>query len=122
MLGWEIFIMRRPTQGGPTESERERLLGSWVTGLGGTDWLTKLAETGGAKDLGGNGYPLAYEVKVGTLVRVLAEGPPKHGGPLVIDDDYVQQPGHVVRVQIDLERLRSLDNDEILLVEAWDQS
>lgn len=114
MLGWEILVTPK--------SDDKRLLASWKVGLGGTAWLDELAKKGLAKDLGGDGYPIRYEVSAGTLTSVLERGVPKHGGPTVIGDDYVHPGDWTGDVRIDLVSLRSLDPQELLDVEAWDQS
>ena len=35
----------------------------WETGVNGLDWLNEVAKTGGAENLGGNGYPLHYALR-----------------------------------------------------------
>jgi hypothetical protein len=121
MLGWEFFIRRqddeahRATRSTPT-------LARWQAGIGGTQWLDDLVSKGVAADLGGNGYPNRYTLPVGVVVSVLAGGLPRHSGPLVIGDDYVLPGGWTGNAQFDIAQLKSLDPNEILLVEAWDQS
>lgn len=113
MLGWELFI---------TRGQNDQSVASWLTGINGTNWLDELVSKGLAKDLGGNGYPNKYEANAGVLLSILTKEIPKHDGPLVIGDDYVQMPGDISNAKIDLETLRSLSPNEILTIEAWDQS
>jgi hypothetical protein len=116
MLGWEFFIARK------TDAPGSPALATWRAGLGGTDWLKDLVGKGLAVDLGGNGYPDRYEISARTLVSTLAQGPPKHGGPSVIGDNYFLPEGWTSEAKIDFTRLRRLDPNEVLLVEVWDQS
>lgn len=117
MLGWEFFVTRK----GEEEEEGPALV-SWMAGLSGRDWLKDLVREGMATDLGGNGYPCRYLIPVKHLRDALAKGIPSGGGPLVIGDDYAMPAGWHGAIKVDLPRLRALDADEELLVEAWDQS
>jgi hypothetical protein len=116
MLGWEFFVTSQSHAGEPPS------LASWRAGLGGTEWLDDLVSKGLATDLGGDGYPNRYSVPAGVLVAVLTNGIPKHGGPLVLGDDYVLPSGWTADARIDIARMRSIDPCEVLVVEAWDQS
>ena len=122
MLGWEIFIVRRTTGNLTDVSESDRLLASWKAGLGGTTWLDHLVAAGLANNLGGNGYPNSYEASAGVLTRVLGDGVPPPIGPMVIGEDYVHRSGHIADARLHIDRLRALPEDEMLLVELWDQS
>ncbi len=122
MLGWEFFVIRQSNSALAEGMREGSLLASWRAGLGGTQWLYDLVESGVATDLGGNGYPCRYEVPAHALVAALAQGPPKHTGPPIFGSDYALPGGWTGQAKIDLARLRSLDPNEILLVEAWDQS
>ena len=90
--------------------------------MNGTDWLNDLVAKGVVTDLGGDGYPIRYEVSAGAIMAVLALGLPKHSGPPVIGDDYFLPRGWTGDAKMDFARLRAIDPGEILVVEAWDQS
>lgn len=122
MLGWEFLVSRQRGDGDEDGTGAAPVLARWQAGLGGTKWLDDLVSKGVASDLGGDGYPIRYTVPAGILVAVLGEGPPKHGGPVVIGDDYILPGGWTGNVRIDIARMKELDPSEILLVEAWDQS
>lgn len=122
MLGWEFFIRRQAGTATAPRKTNAPLLASWMAGLGGTEWLDDLVSAGIAVHLDGNGYPTRYSIPAGALVEVLGHGLPKHDGPLVIGDDYVVPGGWAGNAKIDLASLQSLAPNELLLVEAWDQS
>ena len=122
MLGWEFFITEQVAPGSPKTEIRRTVLARWMSGIGGTGWVSKLVEDGLASDLGGDGYPCRYLVPAGLLMRTLANGAPIHSGPLVVGDDYVLPAGWVGEAKIDLEAIKALDPSTLLLVEAWDQS
>jgi len=116
VLGWEFFVSRQ------SDPDEMRALATWRAGLSGTDWLDDLVAKGMAMDLGGNGYPDRYALSVAALCAALEFGAPKHIDPPVIGDDYITPSGWSSPVTIDRVRLRTLDPNEILVVEAWDQS
>ncbi len=116
MLGWEFFVTRQ------ADAKASPALASWQASLGGLAWLENLVSKGMAIDLGGNGYPCRYVVAAGTITAMLAHGLPKHDGPPVFGSDYYLPNGWTGNAQVDMARLRSIDPNELLLVEAWDQS
>lgn len=118
MLGWEFFISRQHVSAANTE----KTVAFWKAGIGGTHWIDALVSEGRAADLGGNGYPLRYSVTAGVLLSVLRRGLPNHEGPPVIGDNYVMPKGWVGEGRVKLEILEAIPSDEVLLVEAWDQS
>ena len=105
-MGWDISVIR-------SHGSDQGILASWQAGLTGTNWICELVAKGQAKDLGGNGYPWAFEMKAGVLVPILLSGPPEARGPSVFFGG---------GIQIDIERLQTLPADEPLRIEAWDQS
>jgi hypothetical protein len=123
MLGWHIFIHRRvsPATAGHL-LDAKSALASWEAGIGGLDWIEALVEAGSASCLGGDGYPISYTARAADVISRLAEGPPKHNGPLVIGEDYVLPGGWVGNVDIRQTRLAGCEPDELLLIEAWDLS
>ena len=122
MLGWEFFISPRADAESGSEGQPARLIANWRAGLGGTEWVDSLVRQERAKNCGGNGYPLRYEISAATLLTVLESGIPRHRGPRVIGDDYQLPADYIGDVTIDLGRLRALPPDDVLCVEAWDQS
>lgn len=122
MLGWYFCIYAQSDMLTNQSAANTPKLASWEAGIGGTEWLNDLVKLGQATENGGNGYPLRFSVSAGVLLSVLKVGLPKHDGILVIGDDYVLPSGWTGNAQIDFERLRRIDPNELLLVDAWDQS
>lgn len=115
MLGWEFFITRK---------ENKQYIARWLAGVGGIQWVDDLVSKGMAQKFNGFGYPDIYEINVESLLNVITNNLylPSSKGPIVIGDDYVQKPVYSRNGRIDMELLKSLPLDEILLVEVWDQS
>lgn len=122
MLGWEFFITRQSTLNPGRPDEAAPLLASWTSGLSGTDWLRQLIASGAASDLGGDGYPNRYSITAGSLADLLMPGAPRPGGPLVLGEDYVQPSGWIGQAKIANDLIQAIDPNEVLIVEAWDQS
>ena len=122
MLGWQIFIHQNLPGETPDTPNREVLLGSWMVGLSGLDWLDKLVSEGRATDLGGTGYPDRYSISAAELRAAISNGPPQPKGPDVIGDDYFTPGDWVGETKIDYDKLANCADDEQLSVEAWDQS
>jgi hypothetical protein len=122
VLGWQFFISRQDNTHCEVPAEEAETVATWKAGLGGAQWIEHLIAGGKGVDLGGNGYPNRYLVTAEALRSLLQAGLPKHDGPPVIGDDYVLPRGWVGNARIDFELLRSINGEEMLLVEAWDQS
>jgi hypothetical protein len=75
-----------------------------------------------ATDLGGNGYPKRYTLTASVFAAALKDGIPKHKGPDVFGDDYLLLGVWTGNATIDLELIKALSPDELLEIEAWDQS
>jgi len=119
MLGWKFFITQQREVSADSETQ---LLATWMTGINGTDWLSDLVSRKLATDLGGNGYPDRYLVPAEILKGILIQGPPPNDSPFTIGDYYVLPSGWTGAAKIDTNALSRLDPDQLLLVEAWDQS
>lgn len=122
MLGWEIYIYR--LHSGDTQDSlnltNENLLASWLTGLGGLNWIEAIVKEGKAEDLGGNGYPIRYTTTASEILAKISSEPLRHEYPLVIGDDYPS--GWISNVSFDYSKISQCLPDEQLLIEAWDQS
>ena len=122
MLGWEIMIFRGANRRPFDVPGSGSLVARWMTGLGGTRWLDRLAEQGGAVVLGGDGYPCRYVLTVGALLSTLKSGTPKAEGSAVVGDDYYLPSNWTGSNSLELEVLQAAQPTEMLVVEAWDQS
>ncbi len=120
MLGWGFVVIRQCEEKASYEDRSPFAV--WDASIGGTKWIEQLVAAGKAVDLGGNGYPLKYAAAVSILIKALRHGPPTHGGPVVVGDDYALPSGWTGNSSINIQALEALDPGEILLVEAWDLS
>ena len=112
MLGWEVFVY--------PEGDESKKIARWKTSVYGLAWIDELVNTGQAIDLGGNGYPIRYSVMAGILVSILKDGLPGNESPLVVGDDYTIPKGW--NDQLHIGNLLEYPPDQVLIVEAWDQS
>ena len=122
MLGWFIIISTQTPQERDAGSDPERNLATWETGLFGAEWLKTLVANGKAEQLSFSGYPMRYTAAAGDVLPLIAAGPPTHKSPLVIGDDYVQPPGWNGQASIHHARIASCRPDQMLTIDAWDQS
>ncbi len=116
VLGWEIFVSRT------TGDKKKTALAKWSCGVFGLSWLDDLVKAGKAVSLGGQGYPCKYIVSARVLIPAIKNGVPKHNSPLIIGDDYVLPEGWSSDIEWDKEQILACAPDELLEVEAWDQS
>lgn len=124
MIGWWIVIAAQT----PEEYDRvtndpaATVLATWETGLGGIAWLRNLTEEGKAAQLSTGGYPNRYTAKAGDVLPLLADGPPAHAGPTVIGEDYVMPSHWIGNVIMHPGKIAACPPDQLLTIEAWDQS
>lgn len=113
MLGFEIYIHRKDLI--PDERSAnpigEGLIAQWVTGIHGLAWLDQMVKDGHAQFHGGNGYPLIYSAVAKYIVPHLPTGP-----ITAQPENSLFQP----RLKPDL--IASCPADQLLHIEAWDQS
>lgn len=92
--------------------------------MGGIDWLDELVKEGLIELVEHNGgYPIKYAGKAKVILPHLSSQPAPYKGPLVIGEDYVMPSGWKGHINIKEHSVRAcLENDETILVNAWDQS
>jgi hypothetical protein len=124
MIGFEVFVYRADLVADPRKSwpEEAALLVSWeVGGFGGLSWIDDLVTAGKAVALGGDGYPLRYTALARDLLPVIANGIPRPPGGPVIGEDYFLPAGWVGQPEV-AEKLAECPPNQLLLINAWDQS
>ena len=122
MLGWFIIISTQTPEERDAGSDKEQNLASWEAGLFGAEWLKDLVASGKALQLNFGGYPMRYTAAAGDVLPLIAAGPPAHKAPLVIGEDYVQPPGWNGKATIEHARIAACRPDQMLTIDAWDQS
>ncbi|MEU8435965.1 hypothetical protein AB0F18_24240 [Streptomyces sp. NPDC029216] len=113
MLGWQITIWCRT----PEELDRSRyghstaVLARWEdTHVRALNWLTELVEAGKAEQLEVSGYPSRWTTRAGEALPLLADGPPNPA----------RTAHRLMEWNTDL--MASCPADQVLTIEAWDQS
>ena len=125
MLGWWIVIGPDNGQGEPV---KEATLARWETGVGGRRWLDDLVATGRAQALRRDGYPCRYTARaadVFPLIKSSGIRPSKNGAWVLGVDEgeaYVQPPDWIGPIELHADRLAACPPDQVLLIDAWDQS
>ena len=112
-----------------TPEERDRaidtkpaVLANWEVGPGGIEWLHQLVKAGRASQLSFSGYPTRYTAKAANVLPLLAGGPPAHRGPPIIGDDYVMPANWKGNVIFHQDKIEACPPDQVLTIDAWDQS
>lgn len=116
MLGWDISVYRGKNV------VPGKWIASWVAGPFGLQWLDALVKENKVIDLGGNGYPCKFLVSARVLLPMITAGVPAHDKPLVLGDDYVLPEGWCGDIKWRREEVLACHPDELLTIEAWDQS
>jgi len=121
MLGWHVIIYREKDKG---LGQDRPTVARWTTGPEGTGWLDRLVKTGLAQQTEYNGgYPLRYVGKAKDILPHLTSQPTPHQGSIIIGEDYYMLPGWKGQIEIQ-ESLVSecLQSNDLLIVDAWDES
>ena len=120
MLGWLLVIRSRvPVVPAIAATPDDTVLATWEPGLGGTTWLDALVPAGKAKQERGGGYPNLYAVLASDLLPLLENGPPRYAKLPKVEGAELDSPRMLKTYR---EKLAACSLDEILTVEAWDQS
>lgn len=122
MLGWFIVVHQQTPEQRASAPDKEARLACWDVGLGGLEWIEGLVKGGKAVCLARGGYPSQYRALAKDVLPLIAEGPPRHTGPLVVGDDYVTPGGWVGQATINNDKVAQCPPDQPLTIEAWDQS
>ncbi|MFH8893392.1 hypothetical protein [Streptomyces sp. NPDC017949] len=113
MLGWNITVSTlSPAEmaDATPPTEAAATLAFWSVRPFGTDWLRDLELAGKAKELLNGGYPCRYVVRAGDLLPLLADGPP------------IGRCDVVLSASMSPDRMAACTEDQMLTVDAWDQS
>lgn len=122
MIGWYLAIYQQTPIERLASHDRTTLLASWETGAGGLAWLNKLVAEGKAERLSRDGYPSRYTARAKDVLPLIVAGPPIHSGPLVLGADYIRPSGWTAGFRIEQPRLDACPAEQILTIDAWDQS
>jgi hypothetical protein len=125
MLGWHVYITRIADGGtlpAKVDAPQGILIAHWETGLEGLRWFDELVKSNKAIDLGGNGYPSRYTAQSRFLLPRILAGPPDARPGALVTADSRETPLGDGATFIESLRIRSVKDEEWLLVDAWDLS
>ena len=124
MLGWDVFIYKREDDSRPGTLLRDVCIAWWTTNPWGLKWIDRLVEEGKAAELDDKSSVIcrAFTMPAAVMLSILADGMPENDGPPVFGDDYYLPQGWQGNVQFNRERLADCQNDDEVIVEAWDTS
>ena len=125
MIGWWIVVSTHSPEErdrADQEARRAAILAQWETGADGIRWIEHLSAEGKATKLTGGGYPNRYTAKAANVLPLLAGGPPAHRGPPIIGDDYVMPANWKGNVIFHQDKIEACPPDQVLTIDAWDQS
>ncbi|MEV4505391.1 hypothetical protein [Streptomyces klenkii] len=108
MLGWSIHISARTPEEAAADTTGHAALAHWTASLSGVNWVTELVKAGKAEQLSYSGYPCRYTARASDVLPLLAGGTPPHARPS--------------GVWMNAERIAACPADQILTIDAWDQS
>lgn len=125
MLGWWIVIAPDNGQGEPA---KEAALARWETGVGGRCWLDDLVAKGKAQNLRSDGYPCRYTAKAADVLPLIKSDAvkPISDGTMVFGldegEEYSYPVGWMGEIKFDDDLIASTPADQLLIIDAWDQS
>lgn len=126
MVGWWIVVYQLTPEELDAAKDRESrkpfVLATWEASIAGTEWLDQLADEGRAVQLLADGYPCRYAATARDVLPLIASGPPAHASPPVIGDDYVLPANWTGNVTFHADRIAACPADQVLTIDAWDQS
>lgn len=127
MLGWWILVQAADL-GERDAITKTPTVAKWETGPDGVRWLDKLVEEGRAVAVWKHGYPCRYRAKAADVLPLLTNGgitPPKDGlWVFGVDEgeEYATPPGWMGQVDLDHDAMATCTPDQVLTIDAWDQS
>ena len=121
MLGWQIYISTEKNMN--EDASIAASIASWVTGLGGDQWIKDLVTANKAHRLKDScGYPNYYTAKAQDVIPLITKDLPKYNGFFVIGEDYVLNGKKNWDIKLDKARLATIAPNKLLYIETWDES
>ncbi|MEN7430306.1 hypothetical protein VA599_06070 [Chromobacterium sp. TRC.1.1.SA] len=117
MLGWWIIIAAQsPTE---LDASATTILAKWEVAPEGINWIVDLVEAGKAEQIKYGGYPNRYAVRATHALPVLADKLLSDTFPTTNDK---MQPTWLKNVELHPDHIALCSPDQLLVIEAWDQS
>lgn len=121
MLGWGINIYKASE---PETSNWKDCIATWECGLDGADWIRENCE----EIERNSGYPVKYKTTGKLIKQMLKNGAVKYVSDTNIiheEEGFAEEAGKtgwIGRERVDFERLKNLDDSEIIVIDTWDLS
>jgi hypothetical protein len=125
MIGWNISVYRRDSDGSDTNPDQLRKgerLAVWQTSADGLRWLDALVEAGNANVIAEGGYPSRYTATASHVLPNLLNEPPQANALWVCGPEDVIGSMWAGKTVIDRAAIERCEPEEWLLIEAWDES
>jgi len=121
MLGWQIYISTEKNMN--EDASIAASFASWITGLGGDQWIKDLVTANKAQRLKDScGYPNYYTAKAQDIIPLITKDLPQYNGFFVIGEDYVLNGKKNWDIKLDKARLATITPNKLLYIETWDES
>src|SRR3954447_16704481 len=103
------------------ESHGDRIA-VWQTGVRGLKWIDELVTGGQAIEIASSGYPMRYVAPVRHVLPRIKGSPPQAREVWIHDPGDIITSGWEGKTNVDRKAAAGRSPDELLLVEAWDES
>lgn len=122
MLGFEVFAYRESAQ--TPGMLQDYSFATWTTAPWGLKWLDELVAAGKAEELRGmdTWMNLKWSAPAKVILPILRAGAPGNDGPAIMGEDYYIPAGWQGVTQIIEDRLVGCEDDETIIINAWDMS
>ena len=130
MLGWWVILSTAsPQERDADQRAADKNLATWETGIQGLLWIQALVAEGHAWEESLNGgYPNRYSGQAKVLLPLFHDGPPLSPGMDALAQDDQNGETWVVpgdanwNITLHSDRMAACSSEQILTLEAWDQS
>lgn len=125
MIGWWIVVSTQTPEErdrADQDTRRAAILAQWEAGAEGIRWVERLTEAGRATKLAGGGYPNRYTARAADVLPLFGMAPPPPQSPLIVGDDYAMPANWRGKIDMHADRCAACAPDQLLTIDAWDQS
>lgn len=122
MSGFLVIISTQTPEQRDAGPDVQSELARWETDVGGLRWIDQLVPQGKAKQLLFAGYPLRFTAAARDVLPLIASGPPVYEGLLRQRGNVMTKEGWNGPATMDQAKIADCPPEQILTIDAWDQS